>query len=183
MNNAGKVFNRVTPKENLAPAERNLYNDPPTMSGQEHNPSKKRHGSLHFLFVCYANICRSPMAEGIARTFHNDSRIYAESAGIAAMDNGAAPQAVEVMRSLYDVDISGHRSRNVSQVKMEDFDFIVAMDAMVYQYLKALKKIPSDKLFEWDIHDPVGQPVFVFRKVAEKIRKRIEQFLINREIH
>ena len=138
---------------------------------------------MKFLFVCYANICRSPMAEGIAKTFHDDIRISAESAGIAAMDNGAAPQAVEVMKTLYNVDIVEHKSRNISDVKLEQFDFIVALDSMVYHYLRALKVIPDDKLFEWDIHDPVGQPLYVFRKVAKKIHKRIEQFLINRELH
>lgn len=155
------------------------------MGEQPEKVKKLKHEESHlkFLFVCYANICRSPMAEGIARTFAKDG-IRAESAGIAAIKNGgAAPHAVEVMKSRYDVDISGHKARNVSEVDMERFDYVVALDSMVYRYLKALDKIPEDKLFEWDIHDPVGQPVFVFRRVAEKIRKRIEQFLINREIH
>jgi protein-tyrosine-phosphatase len=153
------------------------------MNGQPNMPDIERAKRLKFLFVCYANICRSPMAEGIAKTFHNDIRLSAESAGIVGMKNGAAPQAVEVMRTQYNVDISKHKSRDISEVKLDTYDYVVALDAMVYQFLKALKKVPDDRLFEWDIHDPVGQPVFVFRKVAEKLHKRIEQFLINREIH
>lgn len=160
------------------------YNERLLMCGQpEKEKKRKAEGRrLKFLFVCYANICRSPMAEGLARTFDKDG-IRAESAGIAATQNGAAPHAVEVMKSRYDVDISGHKARNVTEVDLDGFDYVVALDSMVYRHLKALNRIPEEKLFEWDIHDPVGQPVFVFRRVAEKIRKRIEQFLINREIH
>jgi hypothetical protein len=58
----------------------------------------------------------------------------------------------------------------------------VALDSTVYRYLKALDQIPDEKLFEWNIQDPIGQPVSVFRKVADIIRKRIEQFLLNRDI-
>ena len=145
------------------------------------NVPKNREKNLKFLFVCYANICRSPMAEGIARTFDSEG-IMAESAGIAAVKNGPAPQAVEAMKLMYGIDISGHKARNVTEVDLDFFNFIVALDSMVYRHLKSLNRIAEEKLFEWDIHDPVGQPVSVFQKVAERIRKRIEQFLINREI-
>lgn len=121
------------------------------------------------------------MAEGIATIIHNGS-LYAESAGIAATKNGAAPQAVEVMRTQYNVDISEHEARNINDIVVDKFDYVVALDSMVYHYLKALKSIPDEKLFEWNIHDPVGQPIFMFRRVAEKIRKRLEQFLLNREV-
>jgi protein-tyrosine-phosphatase len=75
------------------------------------------------LFVCSGNTCRSPMAKELFTRFlscrEGGSLAYeyqASSAGIWAADGlPASPEALEVMREEYAIDLSGHRSRRLNQ--------------------------------------------------------------------
>ena len=75
------------------------------------------------LFLCTGNSCRSQMAEGWARRLHGD-RIEAYSAGIET--RGLDPRAVKVMAEA-GVDISGHRSKHVAELKDIAFDLVVTV--------------------------------------------------------
>jgi len=137
---------------------------------------------LRLLFVCYGNVCRSPMAEAIARKVLGDD-VHAESAGIAASTNNpAAAEAVVVAREDYDQDISSHGARHVSNIPLEDFDIIFALDPLVYEYLKNLNQIPSDNLIEWDITDPVGLSKFAYQQSAQTIEANLRRFFVNRAV-
>ncbi|WFE35877.1 low molecular weight phosphatase family protein [Micromonospora sp. WMMD975] len=62
------------------------------------------------LFVCQANMCRSPMAEFIARRLLADLPVVAASAGTDAVDGGGMhPYAVEVTGA----DVTGFRTRRL----------------------------------------------------------------------
>jgi arsenate reductase len=80
-------------------------------------------GRLKILFLCTGNSCRSQMAEGWARKLKGDV-IEAYSAGIET--HGLNPHAVRVMAEA-DVDISGHRSKNVDELKGLAFDYVVTV--------------------------------------------------------
>ena len=80
---------------------------------------------LKVLFLCTGNSCRSQMAEGWARHLKGDC-IDAYSAGIEA--HGLNPLAVKVMAEA-GVDISGHRSKNVSELINVPFDYVVTVCA------------------------------------------------------
>jgi arsenate reductase len=80
-------------------------------------------GRLKILFLCTGNSCRSQMAEGWARKLKGDV-IEAYSAGIET--HGLNPHAVRVMAEA-DVDISGHRSKNVDELKDVAFDYVVTV--------------------------------------------------------
>ncbi len=75
------------------------------------------------LFLCTGNSCRSQMAEGWARALKGDV-IEAYSAGIET--HGLNPRAVAVMREA-GVDIAGHRSKNVEELKDVPFDVVVTV--------------------------------------------------------
>ena len=79
-------------------------------------------------------MCRSPMAEGLARK-ELQGFAEVESAGTNAWGDSAAPEAIAIMRSKFGIDISSHRSRNVRDLKLEDFDRIIAMDSSVTESL------------------------------------------------
>lgn len=135
---------------------------------------------LRVLFVCYGNICRSPMAAGIATRLHG-GLLTVESAGIgAAAGARPTPEAVLAVRSLFQADIVSHAARPVDAVDLASFDAVVAMDFVVYQRLKARGDIPEEKLFGWDIEDPLGLGYDVYRETAKKIKLRLEQFLSGR---
>ena len=78
---------------------------------------------LKVLFLCTGNSCRSQMAEGWARHLKGD-RIEAYSAGIEA--HGLNPDAVRVMAEA-GVDISGQRSKHVSELRGVEFDYVVTV--------------------------------------------------------
>jgi arsenate reductase len=75
------------------------------------------------LFLCTGNACRSQMAEGWARELHPET-LQASSAGVRphALD----PRAVRVMAEA-GVDISGHRSKDVSEFLGMDLDAVVTV--------------------------------------------------------
>lgn len=75
------------------------------------------------LFLCTGNSCRSQMAEGWARHLKGDV-IEPYSAGVET--HGLNPQAVQVMGEA-GVDISGHRSKHVDELKDVDFDYVVTV--------------------------------------------------------
>lgn len=78
---------------------------------------------LKVLFLCTGNSCRSQMAEGWALHLKCDL-IEAYSAGIET--HGLNRNAVKVMAEA-DVDISGHRSKNVTELMEVPFDYVVTI--------------------------------------------------------
>lgn len=78
---------------------------------------------LKVLFLCTGNSCRSQMAEGWARHLRDDT-IEPYSAGIAT--HGLNPNAVKVMAEA-GVDISGQRSKNVSELADVPLDYVVTV--------------------------------------------------------
>ncbi|MBP2681219.1 MAG: arsC [Candidatus Krumholzibacteriota bacterium] len=78
---------------------------------------------LKVLFLCTGNSCRSQMAEGWARALKR-AVITARSAGVEA--HGLNPLAVKVMAEA-GVDISGHRSKLISELEGREFDYVVTV--------------------------------------------------------
>lgn len=78
---------------------------------------------MKVLFLCTGNSCRSQMAEGWARHLKGDV-IEAFSAGIET--HGLNPNAVKVMAEA-GVDISGHRSKHVDELKEVALDYVVTV--------------------------------------------------------
>ena len=75
------------------------------------------------LFLCTGNSCRSQMAEGWARALKGDV-IEPYSAGIEK--HGINERAVRVMAEA-GVDISGQQSRLISELPVQNFDYVVTV--------------------------------------------------------
>ena len=75
------------------------------------------------LFLCTGNSCRSQMAEGWARSLKGDV-IEPYSAGVES--HGLNARALKVMAEV-GVDISGHRSKHVSELASVHFDYVVTV--------------------------------------------------------
>lgn len=88
--------------------------------------------SMDILFVCLGNICRSPLAEGIAKSYANKLglAIKIDSAGTSQWHNGENPceGSIRVARK-YGIDIASLKSRKVSVYTDDSFDLIVGMDS------------------------------------------------------
>ena len=83
----------------------------------------KNERKLHVLFLCTGNSCRSQMAEGWARRLKGEE-LEPYSAGVEI--HGMNPYAIRVM-SEAGVDISGHRSKHVDELKHIGFDYVVTV--------------------------------------------------------
>jgi arsenate reductase len=75
------------------------------------------------LFLCTGNSCRSQMAEGFARAMHGH-RVDVFSAGVEA--NGLNELAARAMAEV-GVDISGHRSKLVGELRDQPIDLVVTV--------------------------------------------------------
>jgi len=83
------------------------------------------------LFVCLGNICRSPLAHGVAQNIvqKRDLALFIDSAGTSSWHEGEAPcdNAIKVAKQ-YQVDISRQHSRPITKEDISSFDYVVAMD-------------------------------------------------------
>ena len=102
--------------------------------------------TVHVLFVCLGNICRSPLAEAALRA--EAARIgldaEADSAGTGGWHRGEPPdrRAIAVARR-NGVDISQFRARQVQPEDFAAFDLIVALDRDNLADLEALRPAGS----------------------------------------
>ncbi len=81
------------------------------------------HNKIKLLFLCTGNSCRSQMAEGWANKLKAD-QIQAYSAGVAP--SLVDPRALRAM-SEAGVDISGQRSKDISEIINIEFDYVVTL--------------------------------------------------------
>lgn len=86
---------------------------------------------VRLLFVCLGNICRSPLAEGIARHLaaQYGYDIDVDSAGTSGWHEGEppCPNSVKVAR-LHGIDIASLRARRVRHEDKRNFTHIIALD-------------------------------------------------------
>jgi len=140
------------------------------------------------LFVCLGNICRSPIAEGIAKKLIKERghAITVDSAGTGNWHVGEAPcgNSITVARN-NGIDISTLRARQVTQNDFKIFDLIVALDQSNYNDLKAMGAVNLVKLgaygFEGaDVPDPYFFKGFEgFEHVYKMIESSIHTLILS----
>ncbi len=121
----------------------------------------------NILFVCIENSCRSQIAEGLTNSFYWD-KFNAYSAG--SRPSGIVnPVAIEVMKEI-NVDISKQKSKGFLELKDIEFDYLVTMGCG-----DVCPVFPAKHEITWNIEDPKGKPIEIFRRVRDEIREKIEQ--------
>jgi len=76
------------------------------------------------IFICHGNICRSPLAEVYARSLG----VPVESYGLKCRNDAEAdPRAVRYASGI-ELDLSGHRTRNISLFGPRATDLLVVME-------------------------------------------------------
>jgi protein-tyrosine phosphatase len=137
------------------------------------------------LFVCTANLCRSPMAEGVFRALVERAGLAdafeIDSAGTSDRFVGQSPvpAAIEAAAGR-GYDISGIRSRQVTGQDIARFDYPLAMDAshlveMRWLAPRALTGKPqmflsfAPPIGVMDVADPMGGPKAGFGRALSLI--------------
>ncbi|MBO9406477.1 low molecular weight phosphotyrosine protein phosphatase [Shimia sp. R9_1] len=82
---------------------------------------------MKILFVCLGNICRSPTAEGVFRSFAPE--VDADSAGTGGWHVGEPPYGpMQTAAKARGYDLSDLRARQFDVADFSRFDLIIAMD-------------------------------------------------------
>ncbi len=110
--------------------------------------------SRSILFICMGNICRSPLAEGIARHVMDQqgpaSLAQFDSAGTHAYHVGDPPDPRSVdVAARNGIDIGRLRARQVSVEDFRRFDLILAADQRNLHELRRLQ--PNGDVAELDL--------------------------------
>jgi protein-tyrosine phosphatase len=114
------------------------------------------------IFVCLGNICRSPLADGIAKDFSvkNSLNLEIDSAGTGDWHVGEnpCPNSIKVAKKNL-LDISKLVSRQVTKADFEKFDLVVALDDKNLSDLSAMGAKNLVKLGDYgyegaDVPDP-----------------------------
>lgn len=116
------------------------------------------------IFVCLGNICRSPLAEGIARKLASEYKLTIEidSAGTGNWHIGEPPCEGSIrVAKMHGVDISDLKARQFTQEDIEKFDLIVVLDESNLLHVKKMGASNVVKLgcFSYDCQD-VPDPYF-----------------------
>lgn len=135
------------------------------------------------LFVCLGNICRSPIAEGIAKNYAKmlELDILIESCGTSAEHRGEHPcKNSQTIADENGIDISSFTARQVTKEDFKKFDMIIGLDDQNLVDLETmgcqpskLKKLGMFGLDDADVPDPY------FFDGFEKVYDMIEIATIN----
>ena len=126
---------------------------------------------VKILFRCVGNSCRSQMAEAFTRRL-GKGRIAAWSAGSSPL-GWIAPYTFMVMEE-NGVSLNGQWSKRLQDVPAAEMDLVVFMGPEVICALPAGFK---GRRAEWEIPDPFGAPVELYREVRDLIEKRVRTLL------
>ena len=138
------------------------------------------------LFVCLGNICRSPIAHGVAQKIVKTQNLNFEidSAGLSGYHEGEPPcKNSQIIAKNFNIDISKQQSRPVTNEDVENYDYILGMDGSNISSLKlrGVKKpikLGDFGLYGKDIPDPYLYRGFEgFEKIYEMIDICVKNFL------
>ncbi len=145
------------------------------------------------LFVCTGNICRSPMAQGVAETMTAKfgKAMMFDSAGTGDWHAGEAPDArAAAAAARRGYDISDQRARAVTDEDFSRFDHIVGLDGGHKRWLitardvRRLPERPVSLLMDWsvgmagkDVPDPYYGDEKAFEQALDLIEKGVDGLL------
>jgi ArsR family transcriptional regulator, arsenate/arsenite/antimonite-responsive transcriptional repressor / arsenate reductase (thioredoxin) len=104
---------------------------------------------VRVLFLCTGNSARSQMAEALVRVRSNGT---VEAASAGSHPKAVHPNAVRVMREEHDIDLTGHRSKHLSEFADERFDCVISLCDRVREVCPQFPGRPPS--IHWSIADP-----------------------------
>jgi arsenate reductase len=118
------------------------------------------------VFVCVENARRSQMAEGFANAF-GEGRLEIFSAG-SSPSSQIDPLVIEVMKEK-GIDLSGKRPKGLGDLPPVEMDYLITMGCE-----ETCPAVLAKKVIEWQIPDPKGKPIEVFREVRDILENRVK---------
>ncbi len=94
--------------------------------------------------------------------------VEAESAGINAGEDAAQPEAMNVMQELYGIDMSHHIPRDLRDVPLDSYNYLVAMNKSIASLLKTQDSV-RQRILVWTVDDPYGKGKNAYERCANQI--------------
>lgn len=138
------------------------------------------------IFVCLGNICRSPIAEGVAKVYAQQKglKLDIQSAGTGDWHIGEPPCEHSIQVALQNgVNIAEQRAKQVTKSDLKKFDVVVGLDDKNIASLKHLGRKDVLKLGSFgygneDVPDPYFFDGFEgFDKVYEMIEECVKNLI------
>lgn len=113
----------------------------------ESDINRSTESPVSVLFVCTANVCRSPTAHGVfldfvARANYSDAFVV-DSAGTKAQHSGKPPEGRAQKVALQaGYDLSDLRARPLAESDFDEFHYIIAMDS---SHLEKINSMAPDE--------------------------------------
>jgi protein-tyrosine phosphatase len=144
--------------------------------------------TLRVIFVCSGNICRSPLAEVMAKHMFAQREISSVVISMGTLGIHGRPAASNSVRAAaeIDLDLEGHRSQGIQAGLLEVADWLVVMEKKHARALLDVNGQLADKIVRlWEhvdeeldgIPDPVGQDIEAFRTARERIESGLENWM------
>jgi protein-tyrosine phosphatase len=138
------------------------------------------------LIVCTANQCRSPMAAALLQQRleqqPNGAGWIVESAGTWATNARTAHAQMCTVAAETGLDLSQHRSRNVEDLRLAEYDLILTMEQSHKEALQI--EFPATRTYVYqltemvgvvyDVADPIGGVREDFRTTVAELRRLID---------
>jgi arsenate reductase len=124
---------------------------------------------MRVAFICVENARRSQMAEGFANLF-GQSKIEVYSAG-SSPSSQIDPFVIEVMKEK-GIDLSSKRPKGLDDLPPVEMDYLITMGCE-----ETCPAVLAKKIIEWEIPDPKGKPIEIFREVRNMIEDKVKALL------
>lgn len=127
------------------------------------------------LFVCTANICRSPAAEALARDRYGEQDAVFRSAGLLEGGRSCPDYLVETLHD-WGIDISRHRSYQLDLATLQVADLVLTMEGEHVQQATTIdrscfgKTVPLREAAEVLAAAAGPQPVQTFIETVRSVR-------------
>ena len=126
-------------------------------------------GKIKIVFICVENARRSQMAQGFAEVFGGE-KVEVYSAG-SIPSSQIDPIVIEVMKEK-GIDLSSKRPKGLNDLSPIEMDYLITMGCE-----ETCPAVLAKKIIAWEIPDPKGKSIDVFREVRDMIEERVRALL------
>jgi protein-tyrosine-phosphatase len=124
---------------------------------------------IKIVFICVENARRSQMAEEFANAF-GQGKLEVYSAG-SRPSLEIDPLVIEVMKER-GIDLTAKRPKGLNDLPPIEMDYLITMGCE-----ETCPTVPTKKFIEWEIPDPKGKSIDVFRGVRDLIENKVRTLL------
>lgn len=125
-------------------------------------------------FICYANACRSQIAEGLSKVY-GKGLYKAFSAGLNPL--GSIAKGVYEVMYKRGIDISDQYSKGLDVIPIDQMDFVISLGS--FPAANVCPEYFTGSKIDWDIPDPYGARIDMYEKITNIIEDKLKIFIEN----